>query len=773
MTVQSPCQRTAPFLHRTWLKGVKALQESSAMGNIISSPMHRGSQIADADGPRPAKRRRLSSPGSFDLNNLVASPSLPDSGPTLRIEVLKLLHKDSKKVKTYQGSPAPPGFVTSKARCRITIHDMSASTPQVLHCQSKICDLITFKNPVGPHRVARVDLPSPFYVPQESLLINRPDDGRFDLSDSYQLTVEFEAADGVLWPPLDSHDFGISAPAPFGPFGPTQRHWVLSSRFDSVFGRLKHPLTLSIRSSAGQIHQQTDYVMDVDLRWSAGFKPVRRLDKDSKSCIRAIDPDVDLYRDAQNDHVQDRDSLSTNGQVNGHQSHEQEDEFLADQTPSRSLRTRGKTKVYNLKVLSDQAQGKERRGRGRCSSTTITEGRVQYVLPADQPICLDLYRCISCGAYHESMLLLQQHLETAHPTYEYLLETTSQGPQFRVTAVCEMSASPMKTNQVGRQVKPFSLHTVNPGDHPWMSSRLGPEHEEPFRLSPPRSLTDRLQSGSPGPKGFKPMAPRRVTKPKASKAVVPDIPQSLFHPISKARLVPGQPVPETPTDDTWLIQKHRECIGDFSDVTAAEKEYIWEWDAYILRKSITSAAYFPREWLGFVKVKAEWLVSEERRILEFGKHCSVLLARDVLDDQILKEAFEFIDDARVRVQSMAKDQADTPSKSEATNVAARLSPRSSQIRKSASGCAVCQLPVLGPQLLICSNVVRLARSMAYPLADSLPSPALAASTTQRASRQSQSYQSLMSSGPVMPVSTMPNQERGFDRGPERGCACDL
>lgn len=712
MTVHSPHQRTAPFLHRTWLKGVKALHESSVMGNLIS-PMHRVSHPPNADGARPTKRRRLSSPESFDMDRLIASPPTPESGSTLRIEVLKILHKDSKKVKSYQGPAAMPrDFSTSKARCRITISDMTSAPPQVLHCQSQLCELITFKNPVGPHRVARVDLPRAFYVPDDSILINRPDDGRFDLSDSYQLLVELEAATTASWPPLDSNDFGIAATSPDLSWAPNRR-CILSTRFDGVVGRLKHPLNLSTRDPSDQATFQTDYVMDVDLRWTAGLKAARRLEKDSKPCITAIDPDVDPHRDAIFQHGKDHEANGTNGHLNGESCHDHDDDLLHDQTPPRSLRTREKTKVYNLKLLSDQAHGRELKRRGRIASAAVCEGRVQYLLPSDQPVCLDFYRCVSCGAYHESMMQLQLHLQTTHPTYEYVLETTSQGQQFRVTALREPSMSPVKTYQLGHQVKSFDLPTLAAGDLSWVASRLGPENDEPFRSSPTRSHVDRLRSGSPVQKASKTAAPRRTPRPRTSRALVPDIPQPLFHPISKARLAPGQEVPETKPDDAWLIQKHQESIGDFSDVTVAEKEYIWQWDAYILRKNLTSVAYFPREWLGFVKEKAEWLVSEERRMLEFGKHSSVLLARDVLDDKTVKKAFFYIEDARAEMKRLGEGQLRAPGDPETAEVMPKQSPKSSQIRKSASGCIVCRLPVLGPTMLVCSNTVRSTRLVVH------------------------------------------------------------
>ncbi|PFH60140.1 hypothetical protein XA68_11382 [Ophiocordyceps unilateralis] len=649
------------------------------MGNVMASPMVKGPLPRHVDGSSPSKRRRLTSPDPFDLDRLLASPQMSEPSSALRIDVLKIIHKDSKKVKSFQATTIPRDFVTTKARCRITIFDTSFGEPQVLHCQSKLCDLVTFKNPVGPHRVARVDLPRPFFVPHESILINRPDDGRFDLSDSYQLLVELEAADGIPWPPLDSHDFGLSPTLPYPPRDSTQ-HWILSSRFDSVVGRLKHSLNLSARLSPQHPPYETDYVMDVDLRWAAGFKALKHADKDSKPCITAIDPEVHPCRFADFHRPRDTDADGPNGHVNGETSLERDDESILGHTPSRSLRAREKEKVYNLKLLSDQAQGREKRKRGRSDSVTTVEGRVQYLLPADQPVCLDYFRCVSC-------------------------ESTSQGPQFRVSALRESFTSSVKPHAFGHQVRPFNLHTVT-DDQVFATSRLTLENDACNRFSSSRPPLERLQSGSPALKGPKPGTSRRSRKQRPTKALVPDIPRPLYHPISKARLKPGDEVPETAPDSTWLIQRHRESIAEFSDVTPAEKEYIWEWDGYILGKNLTSLAYFPREWLGFVREKATWLVSEQRRMLEFGKHSSALLARNLLNDTMMEDAFAMIDNAKVALKQQARQgqsSASTKQQPAAGVPSPKQSPRVLQIRKSASGCAVCQLPVLGPTTLICSN----------------------------------------------------------------------
>lgn len=669
------------------------------MGNILTSPIHKGTHHGD-DESRPTKRRRMSPPESLHIDHFLASPGMSESRSMLRIEVLKILHKDSKKVKSYQGTVVPRDVLSTKARCKVTILDMSRARPEVLHCQSQVCDLFTYKNPVGPHRLARVDLPKPFFVPHESILVNKQTDGQFDLSDSYELLVELEAANGVHWPPLDAQDFGIPAEI--------TQHWILSTRFADVYGRLKSPVTVSARYSPVDSIHTTNYVMDVDLRWTSGFKALRRLEKGSMPCIMAVDPDVDIYNDtAIGNPFEDRVN-GTDANVNDEPSQDQEDDFAGDQTPSRSLRAREKNKVYNLKALSDKARGKDPKNRERNGVNGGGEGRVQYMLPSDQPVALDFYRCISCGAYHESIEQLQLHLQISHDNYTYMLESTSQGPQFRVSALRESTLTPRKAYNLGRPVKPFNLQTIVTGDQSWISSRMGVDSYELFKTPSARTPLECIHSGSPMSKASRTTG-RRHAKGKASEILVPKIPQPLFHPISKAQLKAGQEVPQTVPDNTWLIQKHRESTSEFSDVTTAEKEYIWEWDGYILRQNITSAAYFARAWLDFVEEKAPWLVASNQRMLEFGKHCSVLLARDALDDEDMQQAFTHINMARV---NWNKEHDNPPPVEDKANpshtlkdTSSKQSPRVSHIRKGANGCTVSQLPVLGPRLLLCSNTV--------------------------------------------------------------------
>ncbi|KAI9155328.1 hypothetical protein HJFPF1_07910 [Paramyrothecium foliicola] len=747
MTLKNHYQRKAPFLHRNWIAGVNALQ-TSVMGNVGSSVDPKASHHGDDDDDTPPqKRRRISSPTPANIDHLVASPRASEYRPTLRVEVLKIFHQDTKKVKSYQRTTIPGNDSTTKANCRITISDISSGRPRVLHCQSQICEVKTSPNPHGPHCIARVELPTPFYVPEESVFVNRPDDNTFDFSDSYTVSVELEPASDDRWPPLDLKDAGINSLTPSTLNA--DRHCTLSCEFKQLFGRLRAPLSLSQGHFPHITTRLTQYLVDVDARWTSGFQTLKRLEKGSKACITAIDPDAptyttDTFEPVTTDEVDNSDMTNgingingidssddairvngmngtagvngihdTNG-INGfdphlideaHEMHEHDDEPEGDQTPSRALRTREKNKVYNLKVLSDQAQGREKRRRAReTQAAAESEGRVTYLLPSDQPVCLDYFRCVSCGAYHQSMLQLQAHLQTFHPTYEYLYETTSNGPQFRVSSRNEPFVTPTKTHSLSRPIKPFNLQSFVAGDNSWVNARLAPDSVEELPRSPrPKTLLDKLKSASPAPKAAKPSQRRSARPtPTTEDVIVPRANQPLFHPISKALLKPGDKVPKVVPDISWLIQKHRDSIDDFSDVEPAEKEYIREWDGFILQQNVTTPAYFPRAWLKFVQEKATWLVAANRRMLEFGKHTSYLLVRNVLNDQVISEAFGFINEARAKRPLKFEEEGLMGGDANAPK-SPKQSPKAPQIRKTSNGCGVCHLPVLGPRLLVCSN----------------------------------------------------------------------
>ena len=149
-----------------------------------------------------------------------------------------------------------------------------------------------------------------------------------------------------------------------------------------------------------------------------------------------------------------------------------------------------------------------------------------------------------------------------------------------------------------------------------------------------------------------------------------------------------------------------------------------EWDAFILRKHLSSEQHLPRYFIRFVREKASWLVAKRSRAEEFSKHVSTLLARRVLPDSAIAEATQLLNDARSR--QTEEEPAQPPKK-----------------RTSGGCCTVCGEPVPPPAMLICANkvcLIRLAPSRqqgAYSCevcgaaADSCTSNARTVSTTTR------------------------------------------
>lgn len=687
MTLDDFIQSRATFLQRNWVKGIKACQNSAAMGNIVSSPVSKAQNGLHfgARGAPPRKRQRLGTPDSMDIDHIIASPDKTESRSALRIEVLKIFHKDSdsrKVIKPDAVATAPRDLLITKGHCRITISDVSSKKPRVLHCQSQDCEIKTFRNLVEPHRVARVQA-EPFYVPERNLRVRRRDDGSFEMADSYELLIELEADDQESWPPLTASDFGLNSLLPDLPQG-SEGSVILSGRFHEMSGKLKGTLALSSDYASHYPVRQTSYIIETHLKWATGFRATGVSEKGSMPCITAIDPDANFGG---------HDPFNAENDESG--------EEEGERTPSRSLRTRGIDKVYNLKQLSDKARGREKK---RARKVVAQEGAVIYYLPSDQPVHLDNFRCITCGAFHQSIPQLQAHMQTNHPDNEYVLETTKEGPQFRVSKRFDPNATPSKLMQLRRNPKPFVLSSFIEGDQSWMQSRLGPE---PIRSGFPPSPSKRILHSQPQPNSLAPRVSNpghRTRKSKDGTILIPKSTQPLYHPISKAVLKPGDKVPDISSDNSWLLQKHRDAIAEFTDVSAAEMEYVWEWDRYILNKNLTTSKYFPRAWKGFVSEKADWLVEEPSRMIEFAKHASVMMSRDVLTDADFKDAFTYINGARDRLAAKRRELQDVEmSGVEASVVPAP--PKYGETPKSASGCKLCGLPVMGPQQLLCSNKV--------------------------------------------------------------------
>ncbi|KAF4120953.1 PHD protein [Geosmithia morbida] len=586
--------------------------------------------------------------------------------------------------------------------CRITISDVSFSRPKVLHCQSQSCVIVTFRNPADPHRVARVELPRPFYIPRESLMIKRPDDATYDFGDSYKVLVEIEPTDGIDWPPLNLEDLtGIPSLALASS---TTQNWSFSSPFDRLFGRLKAPLSLVTASYMDESTYETDYELDVDLQWSSGTMESGTLEDDSKelvtedSGVSVADghwgEDVsagDNHQTAapyENQHGIDDINGGKRTPSRGPRTHKNHDGTNGDHTPSRGLRTRGGDKNYNLKTLSDMAHGKQRKPGKSGMPMNIDGGRVHYFLPPDEPVCVDGFRCLS------------------HSDYDYKLETTVQGPRFHVSNREDSPDSPSKSFSFCYPQRSFNFETFVAGDQ-----LLEPSHLDDIGHG--SDLAHKANSANVAPSGKHTLKQSDKTRastktcPRKEATTIPPTRNIFYHPVSKQELKVGDEVPKPVVEKQWFHHKHHHNLDDVVDVTAAELEYIKEFDDVMREQDISAQLYFPRAWLRFVKEKASWLIEANYRMQELGMHESYLVATGLINIDHIQEAAGYIGQARAR-----RDIMGTTSKvdggQENKNGTSRRSPEPADkmipVGKSASGCSVCGLPVLnGPRTLICSN----------------------------------------------------------------------
>ncbi|KAK0651368.1 hypothetical protein B0T16DRAFT_77784 [Cercophora newfieldiana] len=707
--------RGLPFLHRNW---TKATNHWFKMGNKSSSEVseptavpHKApdseeqQQQQQQQCQRAAKRRRLD-------NNYDGFPLFEDHGSStraLRIEVLKISHKNSTRYKNgiMNGLVAPnvKDIAHVKARCKLTIYGPQGGQQVVLHVDSQRCDLKIYKNPASSSLMVRFASLEPFRIPEDKIYVERDDDAVFGLANCYSVFIELESAGDPNWPPLDLVP-SMNDEDAFYNRGLPPRQWVMTATIADIFNsRNRKEIPLKVKK---QPHQETltDFRIDVDVRW---YTPVssqlvmRSQEKDVQPSITVFDPNEPI-RAAVNGTANGINGTATNG-INGAFNPNGADivmtgmesqpeppstvqvdklsdkltngvspeasEELADGelTPSRSRRARQGVN-YNVRQMMNTAMGKEPKKRRRVmdeESGEVDDHTITYRLPPET-VQTERFGCLICGAENDRLSQLRAHY-MSHPQYEFNFELRSKSTTVTVTSSGGYS-TPLRPRiyQLGLPVKPLDLDRYVEGDHSWVSSRLGPDDGRDIQAKFPHVRTQQK------------LAPRRSKK----KVYVPNIKQPLFDPRSKVRLVPGSEIRQLPVDDTWLLRKHRDLLGDFTDVDPPEKEYMQEWDAFILPKHISSPQYLPRAFLSFVKEKAQWLVSKRSRSEEFSKHAALLLARRAISEAEIGEATQRLNEARLVVTSEVVDE--PPKKV-----------------KSASGCVACGDPVPVPMMLVCSN----------------------------------------------------------------------
>jgi len=527
MTGSNRRSRGLPFLHRNW---TKATNHWIKMGNKSSAQAREAATVATAAAPKPldseeqfqraAKRRRLD-------NNYDGFPLFEDHGScsrALRIEVLKIFHKDSTRYKNgiMNGLVAlnVKDVAHVKARCKLTISGPQGGQQVVLHVDSQVCDLKVFKNPACSSPMVRFASLEPFRIPEDKIYVERDDDAVFGLAKNYSVFIELESAGDPNWPPLDLVP-NINDEDAFFNRGLPARQWVMTASIADIFNsRNRKEIQLRVKKQPLQ-DLPTNFRIDVDVRWYTPISSqlvMRSQEKDVQPSITVFDPNEPIRAALVNGNANGINGVSAavdangingihiingvNGAdamtgiethpepplpvgvdkvslelTNGVSPDASEEPAEGELTPSRARRTRQEVN-YNVKQMWNTAIGKEpSRKRRRVideDNGQVEEHTITYILPPEQ-VQTQRFGCLICGAENDRFSQLRAHY-MSHPQYEFNFELKPKGTVVTVTSSASDS-TPLRPRiyQLGLPVKPLDLDRYVEGDYSWVNSRLGPD----------------------------------------------------------------------------------------------------------------------------------------------------------------------------------------------------------------------------------------------------------------------------------------------------------
>ena len=742
-----------PFLHRNYIKStnhwhVKMGNKTSSLSPNSGDRFPDPDDQLTHQQQNTHKRRRLKLNSEVDGFPLFANYA--DTAAELRVDILKINHKDAPRLKNgiLNGLVAPTNVNSMRARCKITIFTPKGGQQLCMHVDSQLCDIKIYKNPAGSTPIARLSAIQSFKIPAEKIYL-QGDDERFGLANSYGLLVELESAGDSKWPPTEL--IPMNDDDTFSNRILPSREWVLTATVPNIYDD-RHCKTMRLKVRKHSNHEtMTNFLLDVDARWITAISRdlTMKQEKDILPEITVFDPDhphppvqhVIIPANGVTGIANIDDAHAVNGHVAGPLANGEVDTLAVqtnagpdaaddlaegELTPSRSRRTRRMSLNYNVRQLWNTAVGKDKVKKRRRSDEKPDqqdEHTVTYKLHPEQ-VRADKYQCIMCAAEHERMSQLRAHVLNSHPNYEFQFENkAAEGWVVGVRAAIANSEEEISLRasvyQLGLPTKPLDLDSFVDGDTSWVDSRLGPDNVDMVQKKPLQSrpvqvsthkrddtpsldvtikiedslnldalhLDDTHKDDIFGDALTK--TQHRVPRRPKRKVLVPNIKQPLFDPLSKAQLVPGTEIRQLPVDDEWLILKHRDTLQDFTDVEESEKDYMKEWDAFILQRHLSSEAYLGRAFLAFVKEKANWIIARQTRAEEFSKHVAVLLARQAIDDMTLQDATTRLNEARTAKATAVPE----PPKPEPPK------------QRDPSDCAVCGQLVAVSAMLICGNKV--------------------------------------------------------------------
>jgi hypothetical protein len=335
----------------------------------------------------------------------------------------------------------------------------------------------------------------------------------------------------------------------------------------------------------------------------------------------------------------------------------------------RAHRRRSNVTTYNLKALSAQAQGKSPRKtkgpRSKSEQRAWDDGEISVKYCFHRAHASDMgikretivsgMKCPFCNRDSISLEELRMHLQTDHSTFKFSLrkreprvEIFVELSKLRLEPDSNADSAHLRTYQIGKPMTLFDLGVFLRGDDSWTRIRYGPQNNcwpehlvdqmndssmssspHDSRHSSPNTSTDLMD--------FEYHDPKPSHKPKVF--VIPKTTKPLYDTTTKQVLEPGDQLSDgdSDVDESWLNHRKQDLLNEFVDVAEEEKEYLHQWNIFMVGEHLTSDKFIPQATLKFAEANKAWIMEDNNRRREFMKHLESFRLRGVLDTNCIQK----------------------------------------------------------------------------------------------------------------------------------------
>lgn len=361
------------------------------------------------------------------------------------------------------------------------------------------------------------------------------------------------------------------------------------------------------------------------------------------------------------------------------------EDFAVQKSPGSSRVSRKRTAVptYNLKALSIRTQKMSPRGprTNKLEQRNLDRSGIVVLYSFNRAgargggnkreTTITGLKCLFCLSRSSTLEQLRFHLHTDHDAFKFHIrqrQPDSSGVTYHIEIHKNdrpgpaLFHGPHRTVQLGPPVSLFDLEKYLGGDDSWTQARSGILHNRTHLDSRSRGTESSL---SPSPYGSRHSSPNTSTNTddlidpekdevedllpiRQKKAFyVPRIRKPVYDPITKQLLRTGDEIRNTAdeTDEAWIHQRQRDGLNDFTDedVLPEEKEFIHQWNSFIMNQRLTSNKFHADVIVRFVETNKAWIVEKMPRRCEFMKQAENFLLKGVLDERRLRHCLGIIE----------------------------------------------------------------------------------------------------------------------------------